>query len=187
LTRRASKSVALVLFALVSMPAFGLEVIRDQAAEHAGRYVVSIEVLLDAPREQVERVLTDYDRLHELHDSFISSEDLGEPEPGVTEVFTQVKGCVILFCKTLNRVERIRETDVGLVAEDVPGRGEFVSGRTVWTLTREGLRTRLVFVSSLKPDFWVPPLIGPGLLGTVTRRTTIEMLEAVEKRARRVR
>lgn len=184
---RPAPLVLLAAGCLAGLPAAALEVVRAEASEDAGRYTVVVEVLIDAPREAVEAALTDFDRIEELSERFVESRSLGQPEPGVTEVLTRLRDCVAFFCKTLERVERIRETDTGLVAEDVPGRGDFRSGRTVWALTAEGERTRLVFASRLVPDFWVPPLVGPALLGARSRETTVEMMGALERRLKEER
>ncbi len=165
-------------------PAWALDVLGVKTVAESGQVRVELELVLDAPVERVIAVLTDYDRIHELHPRFRESRDLGMPAPGVTEVYTVFRGCVAVFCRTLRRVERLRRTAAGLVAEDVPGRGDFAAGRTEWRFSSEGEgRTRLDYRAMLEPDFFLPPLVGGRVLADLTRETTLEMLAAAERRA----
>ena len=181
--RRGLRAAAALLACLVCAPVLALEVVGNQAGRDGEAFTFRLEVLIDAPRERLVAVLTDFGRIHELHRRMVTSRELGEVEPGVVEVYTELKGCVALFCRTIHRTERIRATPDGLLAQDVPGRGDFESGVTRWSFSADGERTRLVYETTLRPAFWVPPLLGPMVLANTTRRTTIEMLAAAERRA----
>ena len=180
---RAVRSLAVLLAGAACAPAHALEVLDTRSGLDDGAFTFRLEARVDVPVEPLARVLTDFDRIHELHRRMVASRDLGEVEPGVTEVYTELKGCVAVFCRTIHRTERVRRTPEGLFAEDVPGRGDFEAGSTRWTFIAEGGGTRVVYETSLVPGFWVPPLLGPSMLADTTRRTTIEMLAAAERKA----
>jgi len=181
---RGSRPVAVLLACLACGPAAAVEVLGTQAGRDGEAFTFRLEARVDVPVERLVAVLTDFDRIHELHRRMVASRDLGEVEPGVTEVYTELKGCVAVFCRTIHRTERVRRTVDGLLAEDVPGRGDFEAGSTRWIFFAEGEGTRLVYETSLLPGFWIPPLLGPSMLADNTRRTTIEMLAAAERKAR---
>lgn len=155
----------------------------DSHASREGRdFVLSLDAWLAAPPERVLAVLTDYEHLPDLHLSMLSSRVLARPTPGVAEVATEFRSCLLLFCRTVRRVEQIRATGRGLSARDLPGRGSFSAGRTEWGLQAAGGGTQLSWRADITPDFWVPPFFGDALLERM-RRTTEEMLAAVEARA----
>ncbi|MEJ2513654.1 MAG: SRPBCC family protein [Gammaproteobacteria bacterium] len=175
---------AALLFCL-PVSASALEVVAVDTAAESRSIRVELEVVLDAPMDRVIDVLTDYDRIHELHPRFRDSGDLGSPAPGVTEVYTVFRGCLAVFCRTVRRVERLQRTPTGLLAVEVPGRSDFAEGRTEWRFRAEGnQRTRLYYRAVLEPDFLLPPLFGRRVLAEMTRETTVEMLAAAERVAR---
>lgn len=163
--------------------ALAMEVKSVAASREGPAYVLRIEAVLAAPPGPLMEVLTDYDRIHELHPRILQSRSLGRVDPVTEEVYTRFEGCVLFFCRSLDRVERIQVVDHTLFAEDVPGRGSFSEGRTVWRMAAEGRGTRLHYVARFVPAFWVGPLIGPGVLARSVERMTIETMAEVERRA----
>jgi hypothetical protein len=107
-------------------------------------------------------------------------------DPRTVEVYTRMRGCVAaLFCKTLQRVERIVESPPGeLVADVIPAESDFRSGRVLWRLRADGERTILRYENHMEPDFWVPGLLGDDLLARSLLRTARDMIERVEALAR---
>lgn len=160
-----------------------LELLTVMAQRDGEAYLLQIEAVFEVPPDRLLEVLTDYDRLHELHPWMVESRDLGPVGPGTREVYTRTEGCVLLYCRTLHRVEWIREEPSRLVAEAVAGRGSFREGSTEWRFTPERSGTRLVYQARFVPAFWVPPLLGPGALARSVERMTVEMLGAAERRA----
>jgi len=163
--------------------AMAVEFVSVQVERDGSAYELHIEAVLAAPPERMLSVLTDYDRIHELHPRMIESRALGEVAPATQEVYTRFEGCVIFFCKTLHRVERIRADTGGLFAEDVPGRGSFSEGQTEWRFSAEGAGARLHYEARFTPAFMVAPLIGPGILARSVERMTIETMVEAERRA----
>ncbi len=172
-----------VACALTSPRAGALDIETAVVSRSDGAYELAIDARLDAPPGRVLAVLTDYARLPELHPQIRETRVLGRPAPGATEVFTRLEGCVVLFCRDLERVEVIRLTAAGLEAEDVAGRSSFREGRTRWLVAADGVGTRLSYRSRVVPGFWVPPVFGPALLGRSIKKMTLETMAAVEARA----
>lgn len=150
------------------------------------RYFLSLEAYLDAPPTAVFAVITDYENIARLHRRVRESRVLRRVDDHTVEVYTLLKGCVAaIFCKSLERVERIDETPPSeLVATVVAEKSDFASGSVRWRLEADGEGTRLRYESQMDPDFWVPPVLGDRMLESSISRTTREMIRRVEERAR---
>ena len=50
--------------------------------------------------------------------------------------------------------------DGDLEVKTIPGLSNFVSGSAIWHIRSQGEHTRVFYESSLKPAFFIPPVIG---------------------------
>lgn len=156
-------------------------------AEHDGEaYLLRIEAHFAASPEQLLAVLTDYGKIHELHPRMVESRSLGQVGPDTEEVATRFEGCVLMFCRAVQRVEQIQVGERSLVARDVPGRGSFQEGTTSWRLEELEDGTKLRYESRFVPVFSVTPVVGPIMLLRSLREMTIETMREVDKRAMRL-
>ena len=154
---------------------------------HEGdRYFLSLKAYLDAPPTAVFAVITDYDRLHELHRRIRESRLLRRVDADTAEVYTRFWGCLAgIFCKGMEQVERVEEVPpFELHATVIAEQSDLASGTVSWRLAPDGAGTLLSYESRMDPDFWVPPVIGDGLLKRSISRTTRDMIQRVEERAR---
>ncbi|MEO1576300.1 MAG: hypothetical protein AAFU65_15240, partial [Pseudomonadota bacterium] len=71
------------------------------------RYTVRSEVRVEAPIEAVYAVLADYDDFERVSSIFKDSRYLERDETGNGLVFTQMRDCIVFFCKTIDRTETI--------------------------------------------------------------------------------
>jgi hypothetical protein len=159
------------------------ELVAVEAHRDGPVYQLRVEALFDAPPERLLRVLTDYNRLHELHPRITSSRSLGLVGPATEEVHTSFEGCVLFFCRTVLRAERILLEAGSLFGEDVPERGSFSEGNSEWHLSAEGGGTRLRYETRFVPAFRVPPMLGPAMLARTVERLTVETMAEAERRA----
>lgn len=159
------------------------ELVSVEASREGSAYLLRIEATFDASAERLLPVLTDYERIHELHPRMVESRSLGTVGPATEETYIRFEGCVLFFCRTLHRVERIRIQGESLLAEDVPGRGSFREGRTKWRFSPEGTGTRLRYETRFVPAFHVPPLVGPAVLARSVERMTLETMAEADRRA----
>ena len=147
-------------------------------------YVLRIEALFDGVSPQrLLAVLTDYERIHELHPQILESRSLGQVGPATVEVYSRFRGCVLFLCRNLDRVEHIRRDGTTLVAEDVPGRSAFSDGHTEWRFTRESDGARLQYTARFVPAFSVAPVFGPSMLARSLERMTLETMAEAHRRA----
>jgi hypothetical protein len=171
---------------LTSAAAMGAEVSRVEVIHQDNVYTLSLEAYLEAPPAAVFSVITDYPHIQDLHRRVRESRVLRRIDARTTEVYTLVRGCVAaIFCKSLRRVERVTEIPpTELTAEIIPEDSDLKSGTVHWRLLAEGMGTRLQYDSAMEPDFWVPPLLGTGLMSLSFRNTTEDMIARVEALAR---
>ncbi|MCC5861019.1 MAG: SRPBCC family protein [Gammaproteobacteria bacterium] len=160
-----------------------VEVLSQAFSVTDGVYALELEVRLAAPREAVWSVLTDYDRLGELNPAVTESR-VERSTGGEPEVLTVIRGCVLFFCSSVARVERMQESaPARIVAITDPARSDLRQGRSDWRLSDEAGTTRLELTVALEPDFWVPPLLGRRALRRSLVGGTLDLLAAVEQRA----
>ena len=133
--------------------------------ESGGRYRLTSNTYLDAPREAVFRVLTDYEQFDRISSVFQESRFLPPAEDGTPLVYTRLEGCVLFFCKRVERVERLETQVPGFIRTTAdPARSDFRFARSEWRLEPERYGTNVAYSLEFEPDFWVPPVIGPWII-----------------------
>ena len=141
--------------------------------KESGRYVITAETVLDAPITGIFDVLTDYERFHELSSMITESRfvmpevvmdqvEKTEDEVDPVIVFTRSEGCVLFFCKKIDKTETM-ETVQGkkVVTTVIPEHSDVDFSQAKWILSRHKGKTRLKYELTTELGFWVPPLIGP--------------------------
>jgi hypothetical protein len=168
---------------LLCIPAGAFELLAVESRHEGEEYFLRIEARFTADADAVLAVLTDYDRIHELHPGLLESRGLGRVAPGVEEVYLRSKACVLVFCREMDRVEHVRLAGHALYAVDVPRRGSFRSGATSWRFTPDGNGTMLEYETRFVPAFEPVPFLGPGLLLDAVEEMTREIMREVDRRA----
>lgn len=180
---RLGRQLAVAAACLLCTSAGAFELLAVESRHEGEEYVLRIEARFTAGTEAVMAVLTDYERIHELHPDLLESRSLGLVAPGVEEVYLRSEACVLLFCREMQRVEHIRVEDHALHAVDVPRRGSFRSGATSWRFTADGSGTLLEYQTRFVPAFEPVPVVGPGLLLDAVEQMTREVMLEVNRRA----
>ena len=150
-----------------------------------GVYRLVSDAYIDAPREAIFEVLTDYERFGRISSAY---KDYGFLEPaadGVPIIYTTMEGCVLFFCVSMRRVERLETSVPGFIRTDtLPEQSDFKSSVSEWTLTSEADGTKMTYSLMMEPDFWIPPLIGPWLLQQRLERGGNGAVNRIERLAR---
>ncbi len=154
--------------------------------EEDGEYKARVAILLDAPADYVYGVITDYKHIYRLHPSIIESEILPAEDDATVRVRNRFEHCIALFCMEVEMVEDIMEVGDGtLVATTVPALSSFASGNAVWHVHAfEGGRARVQYQANMKPDFFIPPLIGSLIIKSRLRREIMTSFSRIECHAR---
>jgi hypothetical protein len=179
---------------LLPVAASAAEIQSLQVSRDGERYRVELEVRLQAPAPAAYAAFTDPASLPLINPAVQKVEVLEPPAAEHGRLYTEVRVCAVLYCKTLHQVQEMRyapRPDGGeLHAEVLPALSDFAYGRADWSFSGEGAGTRLHFSAELQPAFWIPPLLGPWLVERSLReeaqRTSagIERLAAAPRQAR---
>lgn len=138
---------------------------------HEGVYTLEMNLLVSGDSRFIHQALTDYNHLEAINPAIQKSELLGEVADGAKLVSTKIKGCVLFFCKTMQRVEKVYDRGNGVIESVIlPEQSDFSFGESVWIISPEGDHSNIHYRARLKPDFSVLPGIGPALVKHVMRR-----------------
>lgn len=161
------------------------EIIEARVDRIEDRYHVDFVVMIDGDAERLRRIITDYANLKALSPSVVGSRLLSGHSGGNARIEVTLRPCVlIVFCKSITKVSDSHvESDSKRVRYVmVPGLSDFEEGNETITMTRvqtDGAEhVRFAYAAVLKPDFYVPPFVGPWLI----RRAIISDLEATSRR-----
>jgi hypothetical protein len=119
-----------------------------------------------------------------LDNRILEATVLSRPEPNVVLLATKLRACSGIFCRTVQRVERVNETPLSLFATVLPAQSDVLAGNTRTLLRAEKGKTRVDYDSIVQPNFWVPWFIGRPLMLRTLREASLQLFERVEKRAR---
>ena len=148
------------VFVLLAKPAIAVEIVAANVDRKAGHYYVNGTSIVQATPELVYATLMDYDNFHKLASGLAETRFVDSEVAGEVLGYTRFESCVLFFCKTVVKLERIEATpytDIKTIA--LPEQSDFVINEARWQLIPEGDATRLVYTAQFKPDFWMPPLI----------------------------
>jgi len=156
-----------------------------QVSETEGVYTINLVTQMQVPAHYVYRVLTDYEHIYRLDPAIIDSEILPAPDGAVVRVRTRIKDCIAFFCRTIDRVEDVRELKYGgLQARIVAALSNFKSGHAEWKILGSQGHTRVIYHAQMEPDFYIPPLIGSYFVKQKLRKNLLASFARIECIAR---
>ena len=137
------------------------------------RYRVVADTHLDALPEAIYKVLLDFDgdRYQRISEIYKESSYLPPDSDGTPLVYTRVEGCLLRYCRSMSRVERLEVVTPQFIrSRTVPERSDFKYSLSEWTFEPEGEGTRVTYLMEMEPNFWLPPFVGPWFL----KRTLVQ-------------
>lgn len=181
-------SAALAALMAVCGPAVGAEVVSLQVERTGPRLEVHSEMLIDAPQAWVFSALTNYERFAELSSRYRESRFEAPGADGTARVYTRMEGCVLFYCKTIERYSRLEtEPEHAIRAVVEPERSDFEYGLETWALstvtTSEGPRTRVYYEHRFDPRFWVPPVLGVWAMRRALEKDALKAATRIERLA----
>ena len=185
-----SRSVpAVVLLAAVSLwstAAGAFEIEKSETRYADRRFQCELSVKLDAPPEQVQAVLRDYERYPSLDTRILQARVLERPEPNVVVLETTVRVCLVWFCRNVTRVERVQESEHALAATTDPSRSDVRFGETHTQLAPDENGGTLVhYRTSITPGFWIPSVVGRRWMLRTLEDASGDLFMNVEMRAKK--
>jgi hypothetical protein len=194
-TERISRSIKGILWTLVCGPAFLVQAPLPAAeltqfgleAERDG-YWLRTQGLIDAPKDAIWRVLTDYGALYRISPRIIESELVAVDANGTARVRTLNRICFLKFCRELRHVQIIRERGYGeFESESVAAESDLARGYARWRLNAEGAATRLDidFQFAMDSYAWVPGFVTRFVARSALRADAEALLDGIEQAASR--
>ena len=179
------KSLVNTLCCLVfALPVIAGEIISSSVEHEDERYIVEVDMRIDADPGKVYELITSYENLQQLNDNIEKSELLYSLDDNNHRVRVISDACVMFFCKTITQVQDIQEvSNEVIVATVIPEKSSFDYAHARWHIRKEGEATRITFNSDLKPSFWVPPVIGPPMIKSKLEDEVLGTIETLEELA----
>ncbi|MEJ2762292.1 MAG: hypothetical protein P8126_12430 [Gammaproteobacteria bacterium] len=161
------------------------EVLDSDVQHNNGVYRVEMVMAIAGSFDRVRAIVTDYDRLARLSDIIKASSEEQVSGGGIRRRL-KFHLCILFFCFSPTMVEDVEEIGTHTVRTTVvPLLSDFKSGGSVWQLTALGPdQTRVRVEYRLKPDFWIPPLIGPLIIKGELLKAAKQVINRTEKLAR---
>jgi hypothetical protein len=170
---------ALILFDDAS----AMEVERADTQFKDREYRIELDLVLHEPAARVQAVLRDYVSYPSLGAGILEAKVLSRPDESTVMLYTKLRACSGLFCRTVQRVERVQESAFELLAIAVPEQSDVASGQSHTVLqTIEG-GTRVRYRLTVVPKFWVPPFIGRTVMLRTLRDVSLDLFRQIEVRA----
>ena len=130
-----------------------------------GIYTLESEVFFDAAREPVFDIFLDWDLAVDFSSIIIESRNVGPDAQGDMGYFIHNRGCIWFYCVNVLRngsVTAEQHTLIRAIAD--PANSDFEISDETWTFMDEGAGTLVRYELTMKPSFWIPPLIGPWVM-----------------------
>lgn len=148
------------------------------------RYHCDLNVRLDAPLDKVEAILRDYENYPSLDARILKARIVERPEPDVAMLETTLRVCLGWFCRNVNRVERVEESQHTLTAKADPSRSDVKFGETHLQLAPgEHGGTLVRYSTSITPGFWIPTAVGRRWMLRTLEDATTDLFMNVEMKA----
>jgi len=158
-----------------------------EVEKHKGIYSFEARARLDATRESIYAVITDFDddAYSRISRSYKESRYLEPAADGTPIVYTRMEGCMKRRCISFVRTERL-ETDAPrwIKSTALPELSDFKHAMSEFVLEPDGDGTMMIYRTEIEPDFFVPPLIGPWFLKRTVAKGALSALTRIEGLAR---
>ena len=161
---------------------------RFELEVQADGYRLQSQGLIEAPKDAVRQVLTDYSALHRVSPRIIESELVAVTADGISRVRTLNRLCFLWLCRDLRHVQRIRERGYGdFESQSVAAESDLSRGYARWRLEDLGGATRLDidFSFAMESDAWVPSFISRFVARTALEEDAETLIDGIERAARR--
>lgn len=189
ITLRKQKNRASILTALLLFTSFSTagEIEELLVTEEGGVYQIRIVMILGASADSVYKVITDHEHSYLIHPSITESEILPSPDGETVRLRNHFEYCITLFCFDIDWVGDMKELRDGYMTVDtVPELSSFESGSAVWHVRPHGEHTRVLYQANMKPDFFIPPIIGNLLMKYQLREEALTSFTKIECQAKTI-
>ncbi|MEC9375195.1 MAG: SRPBCC family protein [Pseudomonadota bacterium] len=163
---------------------FAAELLDLEVVKEGDRFFIESEIFISADSDSVLFALTDYERFAEISSRFKESRFIEPAEDGTPRVYTKIAGCILFFCKSVERVALLNvKTPLMLVAVTDPNLSDLNFGYEIWELIEMQNGTVIDYRYEVEPSFWIPPIIGPWAVKRILNRDMLSAPAKIEQLA----
>ncbi|MDZ7805350.1 hypothetical protein [Thiohalophilus sp.] len=153
----------ILLAALLVGPIKAGELLEYYVNEVDDHFLLHLDMRVDASHKEIRSTLMDFSKMPEVNDTVIESR-LIERSDNKHKIFFVSKGCIWVFCQTIEQVAMVSEPGPGYIMSSIIAEeSDLRYGKSLWRLIDEGSKTRVIYSADYVPDFWVPPVIGSSI------------------------
>jgi hypothetical protein len=178
---------AAVAGAVLSAPVRTATVDTLEVTKSHGRFQLVAETYLDAPAADIHAVLLEYDDdlFSRISSVYKESRYLAPAEDGTPIIYTRMEGCILFFCKSMARTERLELIPPYIIRTTaLPEQSDFDYSYSEWILVPDGHGTHMRYELVMDPKFWVPPVIGPWFIKRAISAGGLRAVQRIERIAR---
>ena len=158
------------------------ELVELDLSHERGVFHLRLEMILEAPHQDVHYVVTDYAHIYRLNPSIVESAVMETLDDSVVRIKTRINDCILIFCRDILRVEDVRELETGdIFAVIVPRLSNVKSGVARWQIQPLGSHTRINYYLALEPGFFIPPAIGTYLVKKKLQQEVLISFSNIER------
>jgi len=173
------RTIVMSVAMLVAQAAGSVEVLEATVDKEDGIYRVFGESIVEAPPDFIYATLIDYDNFYKISSGIPETRFVESDDPDEVLAYTRVEACVMFFCRSAERLERIESTPYEEIhTTALPEQSDFDVYESHWKLSRHERGTRITYAAEFKPDFWMPPLISNWAI----KRKLVESAESIGMR-----
>ena len=143
--------------------------------------VINASLRVDVHHHIAWQVLTDYDNLARFVPGMQSSKIVSRPGEPLLLKQTGQSG-FLLFSLPIEVLVQVTEAPLEAVRFHGVG-GSFKNKHGEWRIEPQGDATLLIYQANIVPGFWVPPLIGPTVMGQDVRSKLLALAQEMRRRA----
>lgn len=150
-----------------------------------GYYYLESEVWFDVGREAIFDVFLDWDLAEEYSSIIVEAKNVGPDEFGGMGYYIHNRGCILFFCKSALRSGSVTSEAYEYIhAIADPETSDFELSDETWTFRNEDDGTIVRYELKMKPDFWIPPVVGPYLMKRKLRNDGGDAISRIEQIAK---
>lgn len=180
---------SILVGALVATAASPATIDTLEVTRKRGRYELYAKTFLAATPQEIYDVLLEYDdnAFQRISSVYKESRYMDPAEDGTPIIYTRMEGCMLFYCKSMRRVERLEAVEPASIRTyTLPERSDFSYSRSEWLFEPARDGTYMTYILIMEPDFWVPPIIGPWLVKRVLSVGGLRAIERIEQLAQGV-
>ena len=168
----------LLLFFSLNSHAYEIESLNSKYEN--GRFTIDSKAIINAKKERVFQILTNYEELPKLSSKIIYSKIIDQ-NTNFTKVTSKAQSCVLFFCQKIINTQLVRVKGDQITAETVAVESDLKFGQMNWQIEEKSGKTHINYSATIELKFFVPPVIGTYFVKHLLEKEAKEILKNVER------